>query len=227
MSTLATISPTEDDLAVKLRSLRETHPTTGLAKLLILLREIQPDWSVSEKRLKKVLQQEGLMISSGNLETTNEVNGAEKHGNGLATAAKAKKSAKGGLKKSRQYPTSSAESKVDATNWSEKVAIRHFDAVKGKGLVATAHIEEGEALWKEDPWVMTADWYVQSPRSLSSLGFGSLYTDRFFFAINQDRVFWHSNRERMHTLLLSIISSKCILDPHMSELYISDKPVLQ
>lgn len=160
MSTLATVSPTEEELAVKLRSLRESHPTTGVAKLLILLRETQPEWSVSEKRLKKVLQQEGLMISSGTVETTGEVNGAEKTGHGPATAAKAKKSAKGGVKKPRQYPTSSAESKVDPTKWTGKVAIRHFDAVKGKGLVATAHIEGGEIVWKEDPWVLTADWYV-------------------------------------------------------------------
>jgi hypothetical protein len=167
------ISPTEQELALKLKNLRRSHPSTGVSKLLLLLREIQPGWSVSEKRVKRVLQQEGLMISSGsgsgstgNVETiTGEVNGAENTGLGptstSASTSKGKKSTKGGAKKqqrTRRYPISGTDSKIDAKKWTEKVAIRHFDAVRGKGLVATSHIEGGEVVWKEDPWVMTADW---------------------------------------------------------------------
>jgi len=174
MSTSATISPAEEDLTRQLKSLRESHPTTGVAKLLHLLREAQPEWSVSEKRLKKVLHQEGLMISSsGTVDTTGAKDGTEKtsdeQGVAASAAAKGKKSGKGGGGKKRRpayldYPVSSSstESHLDPNKWTAKAAVRRFDPVKGKGLVAAAHIEEGETVWKEDPWVMTADWCVHS-----------------------------------------------------------------
>ncbi|KIM23922.1 hypothetical protein M408DRAFT_76772 [Serendipita vermifera MAFF 305830] len=140
---IGTISPSEEDLTTQLKLLRDSHPTTGVAKLLALLKDEKPEWTVSEKRAKKVLQQAGLMISA---------------------TLEGKKSAKAGATgaKPRKYPVSSMDSKVDAKKWTEKVSIRHFDAVKGKGLVATEHIEEGETIWKEDPWIMTANWSVYS-----------------------------------------------------------------
>src|SRR5689334_5889822 len=94
MATLATVSPTEEDLALELKSLRESHPSTGALKLLGVLREARPEWAVSEKRLKKVLQQEGLMVSAGITEAGGSAKIAQTNGQGAATSGKTKKSGK-------------------------------------------------------------------------------------------------------------------------------------
>ncbi|KAF7964768.1 hypothetical protein HWV62_2400 [Athelia sp. TMB] len=54
------IIPSEEELVLALRSLKAEHPTLGIAKTQTLLRDNHKDWSVSEKRIRKVLQSEGL-----------------------------------------------------------------------------------------------------------------------------------------------------------------------
>ena len=41
-----------------------------------------------------------------------------------------------------------------------KVAVKHFGKKKGKGLVAKEVVEEGETIWKEDPFILAPEWYV-------------------------------------------------------------------
>jgi hypothetical protein len=50
------VVPTDDELIGALRPLRASNTTLGLPKLLSALIASQPEWSVSEKRLRKVVQ---------------------------------------------------------------------------------------------------------------------------------------------------------------------------
>ncbi|KAH9969393.1 SET domain-containing protein [Lactifluus volemus] len=58
MSDSRTISPLEHDLKSTVQSLKNAHPTLGVPKLLALLLSENPTWTVSEKRFRRVLQQQ-------------------------------------------------------------------------------------------------------------------------------------------------------------------------
>jgi hypothetical protein len=58
-----TTVPTEDELKDALAGLRAEHPTLGIPKLHALLTAAHADWSVSEKRARKVLQGAGLTVA--------------------------------------------------------------------------------------------------------------------------------------------------------------------
>lgn len=135
MSSSNVISPNEAELVQEVRRLRNEHPTLGATKLLGVLRECKPEWTISEKRLKKVMQQEGLMVVS-----------KQEHASKSGTEMR--------------HPISKLNSAVDVKKWTKKLEIKQFDAVRGKGLVAIEEIAKDEELWTEDPWVLTADWCV-------------------------------------------------------------------
>jgi hypothetical protein len=59
-----TTAPPEDELIRILKELRGEHPSLGASKLLVILRQKHPEWSVSEKRLRKLLQQENLVATA-------------------------------------------------------------------------------------------------------------------------------------------------------------------
>ncbi|PVF96799.1 hypothetical protein CPB86DRAFT_708398 [Serendipita vermifera] len=136
------VTPSEAELTTELRSLRHDNPKTGAAKLLVLLKQKQPAWSVSEKRVKKVLKDQGLMGSTG-----------------------------GGMSARYEHPVSSTTDAVDPHKWSNRVEVKTFDEVRGKGLVLNdgPDLEEGEILWKEEPWVLASDWDVLSQLQQTSL----------------------------------------------------------
>ena len=50
-------------VAAALHALRKTFPNLGAAKLHAQLLAQHPEWTVSEKRTRKILQQEGLVLS--------------------------------------------------------------------------------------------------------------------------------------------------------------------
>ncbi|ELU38533.1 SET domain-containing protein [Rhizoctonia solani AG-1 IA] len=50
------VVPTDDELTSAVRSLRASNATLGVPKLLSALIASQPEWSVSEKRLRKIVQ---------------------------------------------------------------------------------------------------------------------------------------------------------------------------
>jgi hypothetical protein len=56
------------------------------------------------------------------------------------------------------HPSSRVIDKLDVGKWTSKVVVRYFDRVKGKGLVVKEAIEEGEFVWKEDPFVIAPEW---------------------------------------------------------------------
>lgn len=130
------VSPSEHDLTQALISLRAENPTLGVSKLHALLLSAHPTWTVSEKRTRKVLQNEGLIL-------------------GPAPSASAKSPSPG-----EPLPTSRVIEGLDVAKWTSKVEVRYFGKSKGKGLVAKEKIAEGEVIWKEDPFILAPEWYV-------------------------------------------------------------------
>jgi hypothetical protein len=131
--------PSDDDLAAALSALRVSNATLGAAKLHAALLDAHPSWSVSEKRARKTLQSAGLSLSAPV---------------GTATALVQKG------KNGRLYPRSQRTAGLDIAALTTKVEVKDFGPGKGKGLVATAPIAEGEVVWKEDPWVLAPEWYT-------------------------------------------------------------------
>jgi hypothetical protein len=180
------ISPSEDDLISALKWIRNEYPTIGVARFVPLLKEGRPEWSVSEKRIKRLLQQEGLMVgASGAAADHEEVNSHAAKDQNDAPVKAAKKKSKGKSKgkanetghgsqeetklgkwneRGFRYPvcypsTITLGDAIDLKKWNEIMEIRNIDDIKGKGLFATDRMEEREVICKEEPWILAADWY--------------------------------------------------------------------
>ena len=128
--------PSDDDLKELLKTLRKENPSLGTAKLHAVLISSRPNWTVSEKRVKKILQAENLVVGPP------APKNAKKAGN------------------SHLYPTSKVIDKLDVSRWTTKVRVANFGGTKGKGLVATEKISEGEVIWKEEPFIIAPEWFV-------------------------------------------------------------------
>ncbi|KAH6909592.1 hypothetical protein BKA70DRAFT_1371651 [Coprinopsis sp. MPI-PUGE-AT-0042] len=115
------ISPADDDLKSALIELKSRNPAMGITKIHALLLKERPEWTVSEKRTKKILQSEGLVSGPS----------------GSATAPQT------------VFPSSKVIPDLD-----------FYDKCKGKGLEATAELQEGEVIWKEDPFVISPEWDI-------------------------------------------------------------------
>ncbi|KAF9238635.1 cytochrome P450 [Melanogaster broomeanus] len=133
---MSRIAVAEDELRTALLAIRKENPTLGVVKLHILLLKTYPTWAVSEKRVRKILQSEGLVA-------TEKENGSAYNGATLVI-----------------HPTSRLNESLDVKKWSSKVEVHYFNAAKGKGLVATEKISEGEIVWREDPFVLAPEWWV-------------------------------------------------------------------
>jgi len=125
------IVPSEEDLKLALRSLRAENPTLGIAKTQVLLLEQHKTWSVSEKRVRKVLQSEGLTSAPSSGESAKKI-----------------------------WPSSKLNNMLDVGQFSKKIEVKYFDKAKGKGLVAKEDIGEREIIWKEDPFIIAPEWEI-------------------------------------------------------------------
>jgi hypothetical protein len=130
------ISPPDDALRSALVELKTENPTLGITKIHGLLLSAHPEWSVSEKRTKKVLQSEGLTSKNGPVDPEDE------------------------LEDGAIYPSSRVIEGLDVSKWTSKVEVKYFGKKKGKGLVAKEAIKEGETIWKEDPFAIAPEWYA-------------------------------------------------------------------
>jgi len=126
------ITPAENELTAALVQIKKENPSLGVSKVHALLLKTYPDWIVSEKRAKKILQLEGLTTSA------------------LPADPNA------------IYPSSRVIQSLDVNKWTNKVKVKMFDKRKGKGLVASVAIPEGDLIWKEDPFIVAAEWCVSS-----------------------------------------------------------------
>ncbi|KAL4254690.1 hypothetical protein ABKN59_004451 [Abortiporus biennis] len=138
---MATTSPTEDDLKKALIELRAEHATLGISKLHLLLLGGHPDWLVSEKRTRKFLQEQGLVLRANSSNTPTP---------------------------SASFPTSRLIDNLELSKWTTKVEIKYFGKKKGKGLIAKEHIAEGDIIWKEDPFILAPEWEIYDLQAASS-----------------------------------------------------------
>lgn len=145
----SSVTPTEADLKVALIKLRTEHPTLGIPKLHALLLAAQPSWTVSEKRTRKVLQAEGLVLSADPKAKTAAAGNKNDAGDAHNRAD---------VRSGTLYPSSKMIEGLDVSKYSTKVAVKYFGREKGKGLIATERIEEGEVVWKEDPFILAPEW---------------------------------------------------------------------
>jgi hypothetical protein len=137
----ASVSPPEDDLKAALVAIKSANPSLGITKTHALLLASYPTWVVSEKRTRKLLQHEGLVLNPTTPPGTPEV---------------------------VVYPSSRVIHNLDVHRWTPKVKVKYFDKKKGKGLVAAQEIKEGEVIWKEDPFILAPEWYISHPIAVFS-----------------------------------------------------------
>lgn len=130
------ITPSELVLKEVLISLRAANPGLGIAKLHALVLSAHPTWIVSEKRTRRVLQSEGLVLTPA-AKKTEQVNDQPSD---------------------NIYPSSKLVEGLDVSKWTPKVEVKYFGKFKGKGLVAREKISEGETIWKEDPFILAPEW---------------------------------------------------------------------
>lgn len=142
-----TVSPPDEALRVVLLELRAQNPSLGISKLQTKLLTQHPEWAVSEKRVKKIIAQNERPVPP-------------------------------------LRPTSRIIENLNVSRWTNKVKVVDYGSTKGKGLVATAEIkvgvgvssrffrvpgqqqliicgvvlQEGEDVWKEDPFVISPSW---------------------------------------------------------------------
>jgi len=121
--------PSEDELTMAIVQLKKDNPELGIAKVHARLTGKYPDWTVSEQRTRKIIQNQGLIISTPR--NMHEVN---------------------------IYPSSRLVAGLHVPKWTSKVGVRWFGKKKGKGLVATQEIIKGEVIWKEDPFIIAPEW---------------------------------------------------------------------
>ncbi|KZS95674.1 SET domain-containing protein [Sistotremastrum niveocremeum HHB9708] len=131
------VSPSDEELIPAIKDLRGANPTLGITKFQALLLETHKEWTVSEKRIRKILQQLGLGPQNG------------------SDAASSKSKSNG-----KQYPSSKLNEALDVKQWTSKVEVKHFGKLKGKGLVASEDIAEDETIWKEDPFIIAPEWEI-------------------------------------------------------------------
>lgn len=129
------IVPSDEDLAAALTDLRGSNPSLGASKLHTKLLEAHTNWSVSEKRVKKSLAANNLVIQSP---SSNSVSS-----NASDDAL--------------PIPKYRVIQNFNVSQYSPKIKVVDFKPPKGKGLVATAPISQGEELWTESPFVVAPD----------------------------------------------------------------------
>ena len=122
--------PQESELISALISLKNKDPSLGISKVHALLLQTYPEWTVSEKRTRKILQLHGLVVSAMPPDSVEP----------------------------RVFPSSQIIDRLDISQWTPKVKVKYFNKKKGKGLVAERDMEVGEHIWKEDPYIIAPEW---------------------------------------------------------------------
>jgi hypothetical protein len=150
----STISPLEEDLKAALMSLKNEHPALGIPKLHALLLSENPSWTVSEKRLRRILKNsspDGPLAQHQGLEEAST-------GTPRRPGPSSNPPSVTGSKTAHVYPSSMVVEGLDISRWTTTIEVKYFDRKKGKGLIAKDPISEGQVVWKEDPFVIAPEW---------------------------------------------------------------------
>lgn len=128
-------SPADDELSAAVAAVRTAHPDLGILKLWGALKEQHPEWTVSEKRFRKVLSSLG----------------------GSAASSSGPSVPAGHVAEDELVAQTGLDKTLDIPSLAPKVKAKLFGGTKGKGLVARSKLEQGEMLWQEEPFVAVPD----------------------------------------------------------------------
>lgn len=130
------IIPTEEELISAIQNVKLELPEAGIKTVATKVLVKQPNWQVSEKRVKKYMQQSGLTNS----------------------APAAKEPVRSGLADDPSVPVSFIDPKIDFKSVSDAVEARMVDQVTGKGLFAARDIKRDETIFTETPFAYFPPW---------------------------------------------------------------------
>ena len=143
------VSPGEGDVAEAAKATLAANESLGIGKLCAQILKENPEWTLSEKRLKTILKQAGLKW--GDASSSEAQAEPTTNGNGNSSSSKKKKKSGGAAKKGDStIPSSRLDKDVPMPSGVRAV---YFDEVKGKGLVADREFKEGETLFTEEAFV--------------------------------------------------------------------------
>lgn len=143
------VSPGEGDVAEAAKAALAANESLGIGKLCAQILKENPEWTLSEKRLKTILKQAGLKW--GDASSSEAQAELAANGNGNSSSSKKKKKSGGAAKKGDSaIPSSRLDKDVPMPSGVRAV---YFDEVKGKGLVADREFKEGETLFTEEAFV--------------------------------------------------------------------------
>lgn len=131
--TSSTVSPPDEAVIEAIKLVKDPNPEIGVSKLQSAILAANPAWTLSEKRIRKLLKPPPVTDSEG-----------------LVSNPKAKETP--------IHPTSKLNDDLNVEQWSKKVQVKQFGKARGKGLVAKEDIAEGEAIWKEEPFIYSPQW---------------------------------------------------------------------
>ncbi|KAG2222038.1 hypothetical protein INT45_003683 [Circinella minor] len=124
--------PSQEDLIDAIQKIKISFPEYGIKKVTSQVTEEQPSWSVSEKRVKKLMQTQGL---TNTLQPT-----------------------KSGMADDPSIPVSFIDPKLDLKSVSTNVVSKMIDPVTGKGLFAARDIKANETVFEESPFMYFPPW---------------------------------------------------------------------
>lgn len=135
--------PSEEELVSAIQAIKLDAPDAGVKTVTNQILKKEPLWQVSEKRVKKFMQANGLTQTS---ETSS------------SSSNKVKAPVKSGLADDPSVPVSYIDPKLDFKSVSDAVIARMVDPVTGKGLFAARDIKKDEILFTESPFVYFPPW---------------------------------------------------------------------
>ncbi|KAI7865947.1 hypothetical protein BDF14DRAFT_1819467 [Spinellus fusiger] len=124
---------TEASLISAIQQLKLEFPTYGIKKVTVTLNERMPEWTVSEKRVKKIMQAQGLTQSEPVIK-------------------------KSGVEDDPSVPVSYIDPTLDFTSISSNITAKMVDPVTGKGLFTTRDIAKDEVIFQELPFAYFPPW---------------------------------------------------------------------
>jgi hypothetical protein len=125
------VIPNEDELVQLIQNIKLEQPEFGIKKVTQEIVEREPQWQVSEKRVKKYMQLQGLTQGSSII--------------------------KSGVAEDPSIPVSFIDPKLDLKAF-EKVVARMVDPVTGKGLFAAEDVKKDDIFFTEAPFVYFPPW---------------------------------------------------------------------
>ncbi|KAJ2880383.1 hypothetical protein IWW38_005959, partial [Coemansia aciculifera] len=139
MAEQRTVSPTEPDLQAAISAIKASSPELGIVRVCAALREGNPTWQLSEKRVRRIMISLGLVQASGT--------------DAADTGASNKSVAASLVPKSYIAPGDFVHALGKG-----QVEVKYIDGTKGKGVFASNNFGKGENIFEETPFAWYPRW---------------------------------------------------------------------